>query len=160
MIMSDWYIDTHIDIARVYRKKRINTHRCFIMSMMYTRNLVGLHLKYYTDLHDVDEELRTISVHGGYWNEGEFVGVTRRHMYDNPITLGFFVASSNMKNSLIIRIIMMSTKAWWLVRCMVDIGSITPLQVSRIEIWVVLLPMYPLMLLPNTIIRTLLSLRE
>ena len=35
------------------------------MSMMYIRNLVDLHLKYYTDAHDVDEDLRTISFHGG-----------------------------------------------------------------------------------------------
>ena len=82
--MSDWYVDTHIDIARVYRKKRINTHRCFIMSMMYTRNLVDLHLKYYTDFHDVDENDITIPIYGGYWCDKTVGGVASRGTAFNP----------------------------------------------------------------------------
>ena len=36
------------------------------MSMMYIRNLVGLHLKYYTDTHDVDEGMRAMTIHGDH----------------------------------------------------------------------------------------------
>ena len=63
--MSDWYVS-------------VNTHRCFIMSMVYILILVDLHLKYYTDLHDVDEELMSISAQSGRWEEGKWTGVTFR----------------------------------------------------------------------------------
>ena len=52
----------------------------------------------YTDWHDVDEEMRTISIQGGFWTEGEWVGITYRNVIDSSTTSGFYVASSNMKN--------------------------------------------------------------
>ena len=35
------------------------------MSMMYIRILVDLHLKYYTDAHDVDEDTSHVNLRGG-----------------------------------------------------------------------------------------------
>ena len=101
--MSDWYVlYIHIDIARVYRKKRINTHRCFIMSMMYVRNLVDLHLKYYADHHDVDEDMRAITAQGGDRGDDIRVGVTRRTMNDTPTSASVDVAYKYNKNSTLI----------------------------------------------------------
>ena len=70
----------------------VNTHRCFIMSMMYARNLVDLHLKYYTDLHDVDEDMRAITVQGGDRGDDIRVGVVRRTMNDAPTDVSGDVA--------------------------------------------------------------------
>ena len=64
------------------------------MSMMYVRNLVDLHLKYYSDHHDVDEEFKTITDYGGYWLEQSMVGVTDRNMYDPTTTSASNVASN------------------------------------------------------------------
>ena len=50
------------------------------MSMMYIRNLVDLHLKYYTDNHDVDESVIATSMHGGYWVDHTFAGIVHRDM--------------------------------------------------------------------------------
>ena len=36
--------------------------------------------KYYTDWHDVDEELRTITILGGFWSHGDFAGFYDRSM--------------------------------------------------------------------------------
>lgn len=63
--MSDWYV---------------NTHRCFIMSMMYILILVDLHLKYYTDWHAVDEDMITISAQGGWWFYEDAVGAVAHDM--------------------------------------------------------------------------------
>ena len=54
------------------------------MSMMYIRILVDLHLKYYTDYHDVDEDPRTILPQGGSWWEDIGVGIAFRRMIDPP----------------------------------------------------------------------------
>ena len=62
----------------------VNTHRCFIMSMMYIRNLVGLHLNYYTDTHDVDEDMRAMTIHGDHWEYGSMAGITMRYMGYTP----------------------------------------------------------------------------
>ena len=69
------------------------------MSMMYVRNLVDLHLKYYTDWHDVDEEFKTITDYGGYWLEQSMVGVMDRNMYDPTTTSASNVAYKYNKNS-------------------------------------------------------------
>ena len=63
------------------------------MSMMYVRNLVDLHLKYYTDYHDVDEDVRTISGCGGQWVFTIRTGVTSRYMDDSSSTISNTVAS-------------------------------------------------------------------
>ena len=73
------------------------------MSMMYTRNLVDLHLKYYTDNHDVDESVMAISMHGGYWVDHTFAGITHRDMGGTSSYVSSHVASKyNNKNSTLI----------------------------------------------------------
>ena len=49
--------------------------------------------KYYTDYHDVDEELRTIIPQGGSWWENDGVGVAFRRMIDPPTITHDDVAS-------------------------------------------------------------------
>ena len=80
--MSDWYV---------------NIHRCFIMSMMYARNLVDLQLKYYTDWHEVDEDLTTILIQGGGWFDNIIGGITQRNMWWFSSQLADYVASSTVK---------------------------------------------------------------
>ena len=70
------------------------------MSMMYTRNLVGLHLKYYTDFHDVDEDSKTITSQGGRWGYEDMAGIARRTTNDTPTSVSDVVAYKyNNKNS-------------------------------------------------------------
>ena len=57
------------------------------------------HLKmfiYYTDYHDVDEELTIICKCGGRWNDGPFVGIAFRDLLDTPSYTLDFVASSDI----------------------------------------------------------------
>lgn len=72
------------------------------MSMMYVRNLVDLHLKYYTDLHDVDEDMKAITAHGGHRGDDIRVGVVRRTMNDAPTRVSGDVAYKYNKNSTLI----------------------------------------------------------
>ena len=51
----------------------------------------------YTDWNDVDEDLRTISLHGGFWSHDSFGGFCDRSL-DNSGLTNSTVASSNMKN--------------------------------------------------------------
>ena len=66
------------------------------MSMMYVRNLVDLHLKYYTDAHDVDEFVATIGNFGGHFNVGEVsvVGMLMRYLDSSPTDVIDYVASN------------------------------------------------------------------
>jgi len=68
------------------------------------------HLHDYADYHDVDEDSRTIASYGGHYSAEDTVGVMDRNPSSNLTEIFNFVASSNMKNSLIIRIRIMSTK--------------------------------------------------
>lgn len=53
---------------------------------------------YYTDCHDVDEEMRTITHHGGDYNHAADAGITERFM-DHAITYsGVWVASVKNKD--------------------------------------------------------------
>ena len=55
----------------------------------------------YTDYHDVDEDVRTITAQGGDWGLwwGEtFCGVSCRFIQNDSTDSGEHVASSNMKN--------------------------------------------------------------
>ena len=79
-------------------------------------------IKYYTDVHDVDEDRVTISVHGGDWEDRVWTGVTCRNMPGDGSVTHDNIASSNMKNSAFIRIITMSTKIRGLSWIKVDIG--------------------------------------
>ena len=57
------------------------------------------HLKmfiYYTDGHDVDEDLTIICKCGGRWNDEPFVGIAFRDLLDTPSYTLDFVASSDI----------------------------------------------------------------
>ena len=58
---------------------------------------ISILIKYYTDWNDVDEDLRTISLHGGFWSHDSFGGFCDRSV-DNSGLTNSTVASSNMKN--------------------------------------------------------------
>ena len=89
----------------------------------------------YTDIHDVDEDDRTMPAYGGYWEFIIFTGIMLRHMIDSPFHGAHIVASSNVKNwSNIIRIGTMSTKILSLARFMVECMSTPPREVLCIEI--------------------------
>ena len=47
----------------------------------------------YTDLHDVDENERTISAQGGDWSASVFGGIVMRHVFDSPTNYYGTVAS-------------------------------------------------------------------
>ena len=53
---------------------------------------------FYTDMHDVDEDVRTIMNQGSGWANVIDSGVFIRGMDDDPVSLVNVVASSNMKN--------------------------------------------------------------
>jgi len=73
------------------------------MSMMYVRNLVDLHLKYYTDHHDVDEETRTIAHCGNFWARESHAGIAHRDLYYFSTSVGNGdVAYQYNKNSTLI----------------------------------------------------------
>ena len=58
--------------------------------------LVDTLIIYYTDFHDVDEEMVSIAKRGGYWSyyeSGE--GITHWHLADSPSSALNTVASSN-----------------------------------------------------------------
>ena len=50
-------------------------------------------LTHYTDMHDVDEDLRTDAGYGGYCTNGSMAGAACRQMYDSPSNSHFTVAS-------------------------------------------------------------------
>ena len=50
-------------------------------------------IKYYTDNHDVDEDLKTIGVVGGSWSHVSGVGIADRNMIDPPTNAHIAVAS-------------------------------------------------------------------
>ena len=52
-------------------------------------------MSYYTDMHIVDEDLRTISVHDGDWTCKSLAGITARNVCDTPTTTLEIVASNS-----------------------------------------------------------------
>ena len=56
--------------------------------------------KYYTDWHDVDEDLRTIAIQGGAWTDISYAGITHRDPWNSPSAISGDVASLKNKNSL------------------------------------------------------------
>ena len=49
---------------------------------------------FYTDIHDVDEDLMSIPIHGGRWSAELQAGIVRRSMNDSPTaSAGDIVAS-------------------------------------------------------------------
>jgi len=53
---------------------------------------------FYTDMHDVDEDVRTIMIQGSGWANVIDSGVFIRGMDDDPVSLVNVVASSNVNN--------------------------------------------------------------
>ena len=53
----------------------------------------GTDTTYYTDPHDVDEELRTISIWGGRWGAYSTAGIALRSLDNSPTVSGDHVAS-------------------------------------------------------------------
>ena len=56
--------------------------------------------KYYTDFHDVDEETRSVVIHGGWWTNlgGGWQGIVYRDIKYSPSYTSDDVASSNTQN--------------------------------------------------------------
>ena len=53
----------------------------------------------YTDYHDVDEDVRTISSYGGLWMyDGGRAGITARNLYSSSLILDGAVASVKNKD--------------------------------------------------------------
>ena len=48
---------------------------------------------YYTDAHDVDEDLKTILCHGASWVNHATIGIVMRYMTDSPTVTPPSVAS-------------------------------------------------------------------
>ena len=53
----------------------------------------GTATTYYSDEHDVDEELMTILIHGGSWGYGSWAGIMYREMYSTLTTVHSSIAS-------------------------------------------------------------------
>jgi len=53
----------------------------------------GTDTTYYTDAHDVDEDLRTIASFAGRWIGGRGIGITLRSLVDAPTYIRVDVAS-------------------------------------------------------------------
>ena len=49
--------------------------------------------KYYTDWHDVDEDLTAIAIYGGTYDRGNTVGIMNRNLYDSSTNIFNSVAS-------------------------------------------------------------------
>ena len=64
---------------------------------------------YYTDWHDVDEDMTTIPYYGGDWTNTN-AGIAHRHPFADPNSAGVVFASSTVEIFDIIRMGIMSTK--------------------------------------------------
>ena len=53
----------------------------------------GTATTYYSDVHDVDEDNRAICTYNGWYNAGDWAGVTYRHLIDTPTLPSGVVAS-------------------------------------------------------------------
>ena len=102
---------------------------------------------FYTDWHDVDEDIRTIVSRGGSRDSGIATGVINQLLLNSPTNYIEYAASSNMKNSQIIRICIMSTKMRRLLPVMVGSVSMRASQVLHAEICVILHPILTVLLL-------------
>ena len=49
--------------------------------------------KYYTDWHEVDEDMRAIIACDGVWNQGTMIGIACRNLHNTPADSGYYVAS-------------------------------------------------------------------
>ena len=51
---------------------------------------------YYTDYHDVDEDLKTIPIYGGWWTSNDMAGISERNVRSTPFNTYDYVASSDI----------------------------------------------------------------
>ena len=54
-------------------------------------------ITYYTDFHYVDEDLMTITLHGGFWRDRDWAGIADRDAVNRPSDLSYSVASSTVE---------------------------------------------------------------
>ena len=97
--------------------------------------LVDTLIIYYTDYHEVDEDMMTSLLQGGLWHNVTDVGITFRFITDSPSNLSSYVASMcrHLKYSSIIRISMMSTKTGTPFRFMVVCGWVIEQRLMVLE---------------------------
>ena len=60
----------------------------------------GILGRYYTDSHNVDEDMMSITDQGGRWLEGSWGGIVQRDMCSIPSTISDIVASKNISFTL------------------------------------------------------------
>ena len=85
--------------------------------------------RYYTDYHDVDEEIVTIVLHGAGWYDSTSAGVTLRCLFRPYSHISVNVASSNMQKYRIIRISTMSTRTTGLFLVTGNVGVVLYMRV-------------------------------
>ena len=62
-------------------------------------------IKYYTDFHDVDEDIRTICTYDGSWIYENNEGIMYRYMTDTPILASGVVAYKDKNTTLSARMV-------------------------------------------------------
>ena len=67
-------------------------------------------IKYYTDIHDVDEDLRTAAGYGGWWGEESWTGIFRSSI-DNVPTLASGAVASKKYTQRILTLCIFDTKS-------------------------------------------------
>ena len=78
-------------------KRNLNRDNTYIHDRIASRCRHPKLIKYYTDAHDVDEDVKTISSYGGLWlyDKGR-AGITARNLYSSSLILDGTVASSDI----------------------------------------------------------------
>ena len=72
---------------------RAGTNGLFMRSLDSTGDAQGnvassnIQISKYTDTHEVDEDMMTISNYGGWWHDNALVGIAYRTLYDSPSTI-------------------------------------------------------------------------
>ena len=61
----------------------VNDHPASSSDVVASSDISKL-IKYYSDNHEVDEDMMTVSEQGGRWNYGDHVGITRRDVASAP----------------------------------------------------------------------------
>ena len=89
----------------------------------------------------------TSLIRGGNWHDNVAAGIMYRDLGDSPSTTWDTVASKcrHLKNSQIIRMVMVSTKMQGLLLITADGGSMEPMQVSHIDVWTIVHSLHSVM---------------
>ena len=82
------YITTYL--RKIISRRYYSTIHSHEWIVLFCAVILG---RYYTDFHDVDEDLRTIMVQGGDCVAHILVGITHRDLDDPPFSAGSTVAS-------------------------------------------------------------------